>query len=142
MRSSDLSREILQFQKYISLTAQFIGDHRRVRAYGGDHGYPHAPTLHCVDQFAKITIAGEQNDVIKTIGHLEHIDGKLDIHVAFDFSTARRVGVLFGRFGNHGITVIVQPIDQRANRAVFLVFDQSRIVKSANQTTVLREHLK
>ncbi len=54
--------------------------------------------------------------MVEILGHLHHVDGQLDIHVALDLAAAGGVGELLGRLGDHGVAVIVEPIDQRPDR--------------------------
>ena len=46
-------------------------------------------------------------------GQLQHVDGELDIHVAFDPAAAQRIGEFLGGFGDQGVAVIGQPVGQR-----------------------------
>jgi hypothetical protein len=71
--------------------------------------------------------------VVQVLGHLQHVDSQLDIHVALDLAPAGGVGELFGRLGDHGVAVVVQPVDQGPDRGILLIFDQRRIVKRAQQ---------
>ena len=48
----------------VGLAAQFVGDHRRLRRDGRDHGDAHAAALHRFDQRAEIAVAGEQHHVV------------------------------------------------------------------------------
>ena len=65
--------------------------------------------------------------------HLEHVDRQLDIHVPFDPAPSHRVGEFLGRFGDHRVAVVIEPIDQRPDRRIFLIFNQSSIVECSNQ---------
>jgi hypothetical protein len=64
---------------------------------------------------------------------LERIDRELDIHVALDLAAAGRVDELLGRLRHDAVAVVVEPVDERADRRVFLVFDERRVVKGAHQ---------
>jgi hypothetical protein len=94
------------------------------------------------DEAAEIAVAGEQDDVVKVIGQAHGVDRQLDVHVALDLAPARGVGELLGWLRHHRIAVVVEPIYQRANGRVFLVFDQGRVVERANQMALLPEQLQ
>ena len=64
---------------------------------------------------------------------------QLDVHVALDLAPAERVGELLGRLGDHGVAVVVEPIDQRPDRGVFLVLGQRRVVERAHQLALAAE---
>jgi hypothetical protein len=113
---SDLGSKIYDVEKHVSLTAQLGGYHRRLSRYGGDHGDPDPVTLHGLDQCAEIAVAREKHHMIDMLGDLHGIDGEFDVHVAFDLATAGLVNKFLGRFGDHGVAVIVEPVDQRADR--------------------------
>ena len=49
--------------------------------------------------------------MVQMLGHLEHVDGELDVHVALELAAAHGVGEFLGRLGDHGVAVVVQPID-------------------------------
>ena len=73
--------------------------------------------------------------MIQIVGHFQHVDGQLDIHVALDLAPAGCVGKFLGRLGHHSVAVVIQPIDQGADRRIFLILDQSGVVESPDQTT-------
>ena len=66
---------------------------------------------------------------------LHRIDSKLDIHIALNFAAALAVGELLGWLSDHIKAVIVQPVDQRADRRIFVIFQQSCIIKRAQKLT-------
>src|SRR5207237_1147254 len=70
--------------------------------------------------------------------------GEFDIHIAFDLAPPGGIDEFLGGLGDDRIAVIVQPIEQRANRGIFLVFDQSCIVEATNEiaaTLIFFQHL-
>ena len=67
------------------------------------------------------------------LGHFEHVDGQLDVHIALDPASTERIGEFLGRLGDHGVAVVIEPIDQRPYRRIFLILDQRRIVERTNQ---------
>ncbi len=71
--------------------------------------------------------------------HFHHIDGQFDIHVALHLPAAHGIGVFLGRLGHHGEAVIVEPVDQRPQRRIFLILDQGRVIESAHQMRFLAE---
>ena len=129
-----------EFEEDIRLAAQFVGDHGRLRPHGGDHGHALALALHGIDQAAEIAVAGKQHDMVQLFGHFHHVDGQLDIHVAFDLAASGGVGEFLGRLGDHGVAVIVQPVDQRADRRILLVLDHGGVVEGPDQPTFIREN--
>lgn len=74
--------------------------------------------------------------------HLHHVDGEFDVHVALDLAAAGGVGELLGRLGHHGVAIVVQPIDERADRGILLIFDQSRVVEGADQAPLRGEEVE
>ena len=71
--------------------------------------------------------------MVDVLRHLEHVDRQLDIHVALDPAPTHRVGEFLGRLGYHRVAVVIEPIDERPDRRVFLVLDQSSIVERSDQ---------
>ncbi len=117
----------------IGLAAQFVGDHRRLAGQGRDDADLAALALHSLDQRAEVAVAGEQDEMIDVLGHLHHVDGEFDIHVALDLAPAGGVDEFLGRLGDDRVAVVVEPVDQRANRGVFLLFGQRGVVIGAEQ---------
>jgi len=64
---------------------------------------------------------------------LHGIDGKLDVHVAFDLAPTGLVNELLGRLGDHRVAVVIEPVDQRADRRILLILDHGRVVERAHQ---------
>src|SRR5262245_24046444 len=52
----DFRLQLNDIKKHVSLTAQLVGDHRRMCGYGGDHGDPDAPALHSLDQCTEVAV--------------------------------------------------------------------------------------
>ena len=138
----DQRREFRELDEVVGLAAQLVGHHRRRGLDGADHRDAQAPALHRLDQAAEVAVAGEQDHVVKVLGHLQHVDGELDVHVALDLAAAHGVGEFLGRLGHHGVAVVIQPIDQRPDRRVFLILDQGRVVVGADQPPLFAEHLQ
>ncbi len=44
--------------------------------------------------------------------------------------------------GDYGVAVVIQPICQRAERGIFLIFDDCRVVERAQQSTAVPKFLK
>ncbi len=74
--------------------------------------------------------------------HLEHVDRQLDVHVALDAAPAHRVGELLGRLGDHRVAVVIEPIDQRPDRRVFLVLEQRSVVERPDQPSLRAEKVE
>ena len=89
--------------------------------------------LQCFHQRAKIAVTGKQHDLIDMLGEFKCIDRKLDVHVAFHFAAAAGVGEFFGRLGDDGVAVVVEPVDQRPDRREFLILDNRRVVERPKQ---------
>ncbi len=85
------------------------------------------------DQRGEVAIARKQHQMVVERRHLERIDGELDVHVALDLPAPGGVGELLGGLGDHGEAVVVEPVDQRPDRGVFLILDQRRVVVGAQQ---------
>ena len=102
------------------------------RRDGGDDGDSHAAALHRFDQRTEIAVAGEQHDLIDVFGDLHRIDRELDSMLPL---TLRRplVDEFLGRLGDDGIAVVIQPIDQRADRRIFLILDDRCVIERANE---------
>ena len=64
---------------------------------------------------------------------LHGVDRKLDVHIAFDLAPAGLIDEFLGRLGDDGVAVVVEPIDQRADRGVFLILDDRGVVERAHQ---------
>jgi len=76
-----------------------------------------ASALHCFDQRAEIAVAGEQDHLVKMWSELQGIDRKLlDVHVALHLAPAGGVDEFLGRLGDDCEAVVIQPVDQRADR--------------------------
>src|SRR5688500_15521503 len=76
----------------VRLPPQLVVDHGRLRTNGGDHRHSHALSLASLHQPAEVTVTGEKDDVLHVGGHLEHVDGQLNVHVALDAAAAAVVG--------------------------------------------------
>jgi hypothetical protein len=71
--------------------------------------------------------------MVDRLGLLHRIDGKLDVHIALDLAAAERVGEFLGGLGDDLVAVVVEPVDQRADRGIFLVLDEGRVIIRAQQ---------
>ena len=67
------------------------------------------------------------------------VDGKLDIHVAFDLAPSGLVDEFLRCLGDDRIAVVVEPVDQRADRGIFLILDHRGVVERAQQVTARLE---
>src|SRR5262249_32641865 len=121
--AADFVLQLDDIDKLIGLPAQFVGHHRWLRGNGGyDHNADAAP-LHRLDQAGEIAVAGEQNHLIDMRRNLHGIDRKLDVHVALDLAPTGLIDEFLGGLGDDGVAVVVEPIDQRSNRRIFLIPD-------------------
>ncbi len=60
----------------------------------------------------------------------------------FDAAAPLGVGVFLERFGDDGKPIVVQPVDQRAERRKLLLFGQRRIIEGADEQTLAREEFQ
>jgi hypothetical protein len=51
------------------------------------------------------------------------IDRKLDVHIAFHPAAAAGVGEFLGRLGDDGVAIVVEPVEQRADRRIFPILN-------------------
>src|SRR6516162_4582656 len=131
--AADLVLQFEDIDKLIGLPPQFVGHHRRLRGNGGyDHDADAAP-LYRLDQAGEIAVAGEQDHLIDMRRNLHGIDRKLDVHVALDLAPTGLVDEFLGRFGDDGIAVVVEPIDQRPDGRIFLILDHGCVIEGAQQ---------
>ena len=117
----------------VGLAAQFVGDHRRLARNGRNYRDANTATLDRFDQRAEIAVAREQHDLVDMLGEFHGIDGEFDVHVALHLAPAGSVDEFLGRLGDDGVAVVVEPIDQRTDRGVFLIFDDRRVVERTQQ---------
>jgi hypothetical protein len=71
--------------------------------------------------------------VIHERGELERVDRELDIHVALDLAAPARVHEFLGWLRHHPVAVVIEPVDKRPDRRIFLILDDRRIIEGANQ---------
>ena len=130
---ADLGLQFDDVEEMVGLPAQLVGDHRRLGRDGGNDGDAHAAPLHRLDQRAEVAVAGEQHHVIDVGRDFHGVDGELDVHVALDLAPAGLVDEFLGRLGDDGIAVVVEPIDQRPDRRIFLILDHGGVIERAQQ---------
>ena len=70
-----------------------------------------AAALHRFEQWAEVSIARKQHDVIDMIRHLKGVDNKFDSHITLEFAAALAIVEIFCRFRYDGKAVVVEPID-------------------------------
>jgi hypothetical protein len=114
---------------------QFVGDHRRFARYRGNDGNPDAAALDRLNKRAEVSITGEQNHLFNLPSEFHGIDRNFDSHVPLHLAATARVNKFLGRLGDDGVTVVAEPVCQRADRRVFLIFDDCRVVERAQQST-------
>ena len=128
-----------QLDEVVGLAAQVVGDHRRLGAQRRGDRHLLALALQRLHQVAEIAVAGEEHEMVDVFGHLHGIDGELDVHVALHLAAALRVGEFLERLGDHAVAVVVEPVDQRPERGIFLILRQRRVVDGADQIALLPE---
>ena len=95
--------------------------------------------LHGLDQRSEVAVAGEQNHVVDMPGHLHRVDRELNVHIALDLAAAEKIDEFLRRLGHDRVAVVVEPIDQRPDRGIFLILDQRGVVKRPDQTALALE---
>jgi hypothetical protein len=60
------------------------------------------------------------------------------MHIGFDFPSTTCIDELLGRLCDYRVSVVVQPIDQRSNRRIFLILDDGRVVEEACRGSRIR----
>src|SRR5262249_19568876 len=98
--ASNLGLQFDDVNEYVSLTAQFIRDHRRLRGYRRDDGDTHALALYGFDPRAEISVAREQHHVVNPAGTFHVIDRPLPCPVPFDLAAPGLVDELLGSLGH------------------------------------------
>ena len=63
---------------------------------------------------------------------LQGIDRKLDVHVALHFAPAGGVDEFLGRLGDDRVAIIIEPVDQRADRRKVRIFEDCGVVEGAH----------
>jgi hypothetical protein len=121
------------------LPAQVVGHHGRSRDQRRDDADFPAPGLHRLNQRAEITITGKENNVIEVVGQLHHVNRDLNVHVALDLPAAKGIGEFARRLGDNRETVIVQPVDERADGRILRVLHQRGVVDCPDQAAPLAE---
>jgi len=66
------------------------------------------------------------------IGEFHRIDGKLNIYVSLYFAAADTIEVFLRCLRNNGIAIIVEPIEQRPDQDVILIFNDSGVEERAH----------
>ena len=140
--AAELGLQFHEVGEDVGLAPQFVGDHRRLARNRRDHGDADAAALHRFDQRAEIAVAGEQHHLVDMLGELHGIDRELDVHVALDLAAAAGVDEFLGRLGDDGVAVVVEPVDQRTDRRIFLILDDRGVVERAQQRAAALEFLE
>ena len=90
----------------------------------------------CIDKvdnrFELVLLAGHRARMISS-GSPITVDRDFDVHVAPHAAAALGIGELPRKLGHDGITVIIEPVEKRSNRRIFLIFDQGGVIESAKQ---------
>src|SRR5687768_1795870 len=72
----------------------------------------------------------------------QRIDGELNVHVALDLAAAGGVDELLRRLRDHAIAIVIEPVDQRADGRIFLIFYKGRVVKGAHERAAALKFLQ
>src|SRR3546814_4165337 len=80
--------------------------------------------------------------MVEAVDHLHHVDRQLDVHVALDPTPTLGIGKLLCRLRHQAVAIVVEPVDQRPDRRVLLVFQQGGIVEGSDQMRLAAEQLQ
>ena len=72
-------------------------------------------------------------------GQLQRVDRKFNVDVALQLSVAAGIDEFLHRLRNHAVAVVVQPIDQRADRDIVAVFGDRGVIKCTNKLAAIFE---
>jgi len=67
--------------------------------------------------------------MVDMLGHLHRIDGEFDVHVALHLRRPSESTIPWSACDDR-IAIVVEPVDQRADGRIFLIFDQPRYSKT------------
>ena len=134
--------QLHQISEDIGLAPQFVGNQRRLTRNRRNDGHPDPATLQRLDQGAEIAITGEQHDLVDMFREFHGIDCEFDIHVALHLAAAAGVDELLGRLGDHGVAVVIEPVDQGPDRGIFLILDDRGVINRAKQIASALEFLE
>ena len=71
---------------------------------------------------------------------LQHIECQFHIHIAFNTPFAGfRIGKFTGQFADNGKSIVIQPVNQRAQRRKFLILGKGGVIIGADQIGVSAE---
>jgi hypothetical protein len=140
--AADLGLQFQEVGENIRLAPQFVGNYRWLAGNGRNHGDVDAAALNRLHQRAEVTVAGKQHHLVNVTCEFHGIDGKLDVHVALHLASTKGIDEFLGRLGDDRIAIIIEPVDQRADRRAFLIFDDCRVVKRAQQRSATLEFLE
>ena len=131
--AADLVLQRDDVDELVGLSAQLVGDHGRLRRNRRHDDDAHAAPLHRLDQRAKVAVAGEQHHLIDVRRDLHGVDRELDVHVALDLAPPGLIDEFLRRLGDDGVAVVVEPIDQRPDRRIFLILDHGGVIERPHQ---------
>lgn len=89
--------------------------------------------LHRLDQRAEVAVAREQHHVVDRPCDFHGIDRELDVHVALDLAPAGLIDEFLGRLGHDAVAIVVEPVDQRPDRRIFLVLGHGGVIEGAQE---------
>src|SRR5215472_1392607 len=136
MIAHDARREIMEFDEIIGLASQVVRNHRRRGADGRYDRNANTLALNRLDKPPEVAVSGEQDCVIDKLSHLQHIDRQLDVHVTLDPAASHRVGEFLCRLGYHGVAIVIEPIDERSDWRVFLIFEKGGVIERTDQASL------
>src|SRR5215471_4837892 len=80
--------------------------------------------------------------MIDELPYFEHVDRQFDIHVPLDATAPHRVGELLCRFCYHRVAIVIEPVDQRSDWRILLIFDQRRVIEGPDQPSLGAEQFE
>ena len=74
-------------------------------------------------------------------GQFHRVHGQFNVHVALDLTPAHAVRVFTGWLGDHGEAIVIQPVDQRPDGRIFVVFKKRCIIKRPKKLATAHKFL-
>ena len=129
----DFPAQTVELDEIVGMPAQFIGDHGRLGQQRRDDADEFAASLQRRGQARKISVAGEEDDVVKMRSGFKDVNDELDFHVVFDFALAS--GEIFPWTPcDDVVSVIIEPVGQGSQGRGFLVGIDGGVITCSNQS--------
>src|SRR5271166_774681 len=138
----NLRLQVPKVYEKVGLPSQLVCDHWRMRGDAGYDGDTYALALHRLDQTAEVAVARDKHHLVDMLRELHGVDGKLDVHVALHLSTPRGIDEFLAGLGDDRKSVVIEPVDQRADGRIFPILEHRRVVEGAQQGPTALDFLK